>query len=91
MCVYTIDVSTARELCIHSSDCVVMTYLAKCHCHVTHSQMIALGVIFHRGSYFRSFFNMIDFIVVVTSLIPLVYYGVVATRNGGDITVQENV
>ncbi len=36
--------------------------------------MVALGVFLHRGSYFRGLFNVIDFIVTMTTLVPLVVY-----------------
>ena len=37
-------------------------------------QVIALGLILHRGSYLRSFFNIVDCFVVISSLIPILYY-----------------
>ena len=37
-------------------------------------QVIALGLILHRGSYLRSFFNILDSFVVISSLIPILYY-----------------
>lgn len=37
-------------------------------------QMTALGVFFHRGSYMRGFFNVIDFTVLVTNTVPLIVF-----------------
>lgn len=37
-------------------------------------QMAALGVFLHKGSYFRSVFNMCDFFVTITTAVPLIYY-----------------
>ena len=45
-----------------------------------HFQVIALGVILHRGSYLRGFFNIVDFIVTVTSLVPILEF---VNRSGG--------
>ena len=36
--------------------------------------MTALGVLLHRGSYLRGFFNIIDFVITVMSLIPIISY-----------------
>jgi len=36
--------------------------------------MTALGVFLHRGSYFRGFFNTMDFTVAVTNLIPILVF-----------------
>ncbi len=36
--------------------------------------MIALGVILHRDSYLRGFFNILDFIVTILNIIPIIYY-----------------
>lgn len=45
-----------------------------------HFQVTALGVILHRGSYLRGFFNIVDFIVTVTSLVPILEF---VNRSGG--------
>ena len=37
-------------------------------------QMTALGVILHRGSYLRGFFNIMDFVITITTLIPIIAY-----------------
>ncbi|CAI8010565.1 Voltage-dependent L-type calcium channel subunit alpha-1C [Geodia barretti] len=37
-------------------------------------KMTALGVLLHRGSYLRGFFNIIDFVITVMSLIPIISY-----------------
>jgi hypothetical protein len=37
-------------------------------------KMTALGVLLHRGSYLRGFFNIMDFVITVTTLIPIVSY-----------------
>ena len=36
-------------------------------------QMVDIGVIIHPESYFRDFWNVIDFIVVLIAMIPLGY------------------
>ena len=36
--------------------------------------MTALGVLLHRGSYLRGFFNIMDFVITMTTLIPIISY-----------------
>ena len=38
------------------------------------SQMIALGVVFHRGSYLRGLFNILDFFVLIVNVVPIIVY-----------------
>jgi voltage-dependent calcium channel L type alpha-1D len=37
-------------------------------------KMTALGVFLHRGSYLRGFFNIMDFVITMTTLIPVASY-----------------
>lgn len=37
-------------------------------------KMIALGVVLHKGSYLRGLFNIIDFFILVSNVIPIVVY-----------------
>ncbi len=40
-------------------------------------QMIALGVVFHKGSYLRGAFNILDFLILVSNIAPIVVYLIV--------------
>ena len=46
--------------------------------------MIALGLIVHKGSYFRGLVNLVDFIVTLTSLVAVVVY---FARRSEDVSV----
>ena len=50
----------------------------------TNPQMTALGVLLHRGSYLRGFFNIMDFVITMTTLIPIISYFYNLSKSGGD-------
>lgn len=43
--------------------------------------MVALGVILHKGSYFRGAVNILDFIILILNVAPIVVYFVINSQN----------
>ena len=62
------------KYCCRNINWIINVYIHTLCIYSHHFQVTALGVILHRGSYLRGFFNFIDFIVTVTSLIPILEF-----------------
>ena len=73
--VLTREWALTRDTMVHVHINVSCSTISHLFIHASiHVQVIALGVILHRGSYLRGFFNSIDCFVVISSLIPIMFY-----------------
>ena len=67
--------------------CCSILLLHGVHFHI--NQVVAFGLILHRGSYLRSFFNVVDCFVVISSLIPILYYVSASNTSSGTIVLPD--